>query len=151
MLPMRSEVKEGYLEIREVTTGRVVTTIEVISLTNKRAGYGRNTYEAKRQKVLASHTRLLEIDLLRSGKPMELVNAPAKTDYRILVSRSETRPQAQLFGFNLEQPIPCIPVPLELGDPEPILDLQAILNEIYDQAGFDLTINPMQPPPIPTG
>jgi Protein of unknown function (DUF4058) len=141
-LPMRSEVKEGYLEIREVATGRVVTAIEVLSPTNKRAGYGRNTYEAKRQKLLASQSHLIEIDLLRYGKPMELLNTPTKTDYRILVSRSEERPQARLHGFNQSEPIPPIVVPLEPGDPEPILDLQAILNEIYDQAGFDLTINP---------
>jgi Protein of unknown function (DUF4058) len=142
LLPMRSEVKEGYLEIREIAIGRVVTVIEVLSPTNKRAGYGRNTYEAKRQKILASQTHLIEIDLLRQGKPMELLNAPTKTDYHILVSRSEERPQARLHGFNRSQPIPPIVVPLEPGDPEPTLDLQAILNEIYDQAGFDLTIDP---------
>jgi hypothetical protein len=139
-LPMTSEVKEGYLEIREVATGRVITAIEVLSPTNKRAGYGRNTYEAKRQKLLASQSHLIEIDLLRYGKPMELLNTPTKTDYRILVSRSEDRPQARLYGFDLGQPIPPIVVPLEPGDTEPILNLQALLNEIYDQAGFDLTI-----------
>jgi Protein of unknown function (DUF4058) len=136
----KSEVKEGYLEIREIATGRVITVIEVLSPTNKRAGYGRNTYEAKRQKLLASQSHLIEIDLLRYGKPMELLNTPTKTDYRILVSRSEDRPQARLYGFDLGQPIPPIVVPLEPGDSEPILDLQALLNEIYDQAGFDLTI-----------
>ncbi len=139
MLPMLSEVKEGYLEIREVSTGRVVTAIEVLSPTNKRAGYGRSTYEAKRQRLLASQSHLIEIDLLRYGKPMELLNSPVKTDYRILVSRSEDRPQARLHGFDLGQPIPSIIVPLEPGDSEPILDLQVLLNEIYEQAGFDLT------------
>lgn len=138
-LPMGSEVKEGYLEIREIATGRVITAIEVLSPTNKRAGYGRNTYEAKRQKLLASQSHLIEIDLLRHGRPMDLLNTPTKTDYRILVSRSEDRPQARLHGFDLGQPIPPIVVPLTPGDREPILNLQALLNEIYEQAGFDLT------------
>jgi hypothetical protein len=135
--------------ISAMTSGRS-ETIEVLSPTNKRAGYGRNTYEAKRQKLLASQSHLIEIDLLRYGKPMELLNTPTKTDYRILVSRNEERPQARLHGFNQSQPIPpmvsdrpeVIVVPLEPGDIEPILDLQVILNEIYDQAGFDLTIEP---------
>jgi Protein of unknown function (DUF4058) len=138
-LPMGSEVKEGYLEIREIVTGRVVTAIEVLSPTNKRAGYGRSTYEAKRQKLLASASHLIEIDLLRA--PMELLNTPTKTDYRLLVSRSEDRPQARLYGFDRGQPIPPIGVPLDPGDAEPVLDLQAILYEIYDQAGFDLTLD----------
>jgi hypothetical protein len=146
ILPMLSEIKEGYLEIREVVTGRVVTAIEVLSPTNKRAGYGRNAYEAKRQKILASQSHLVEIDLLRNGKPMELLHVPTRTDYRILVSRSDDRPQARLYSFNRNQPIPPIVIPLEPGDDEPILDLQTLLYEIYDQAGFDLMIDLSQSP-----
>jgi hypothetical protein len=147
IVPMRNEVKEGYLEIREVATGRVITTLEVLSPTNKRTGYGRNAYEAKRNRVLASQTHLVEIDLLRQGKPMDLISAPAATDYRVLVSRSETRPHAVLYGFNVSQPIPPIPIPLEANDHEPSLDLQAILYEIYEQASFDLTLGANDPEP----
>ena len=145
-LPIAQEMKEGYLEIREVATGRVVTAIEVLSPSNKRAGAGRDAYENKRQRVLSSLTHLVEIDLLRAGKPMEMLNAPAKSDYRILVSRSDQRPQAQLYGFDLPQPIPLLPLPLAPNDDEPILNLHQLLDEIYEQAGFDLTINYTQPP-----
>jgi Protein of unknown function (DUF4058) len=31
-------------------------------------------------------------------------------------------------------------IPLEGSDVEPMLDLQGLLNEVYEQAGFDLTI-----------
>jgi Protein of unknown function (DUF4058) len=148
-LPMSEERQEGYLEIREVATGRVVTSIEVLSPTNKRAGNGRNAYIAKRQKVLSSQTHLIEIDLLKAGKPMDLLDAPPRSDYCILVSRSDQRPQATLHGFNLNQPIPVIYIPLEAEDQEPPLDLNQILNEIYDQAGFDLTIDYSQPPQSP--
>jgi hypothetical protein len=60
------EVKERYLEVREVATKELVTVIEVLSPTNKKAGEGRSLYEAKRIKTLTSMTNLVEIDLLRS-------------------------------------------------------------------------------------
>jgi hypothetical protein len=77
---------------------------------------------------------------------MELLTEMPSRQYRILVSRSSERPQAQLYGFNVQQLIPAVPIPLERGDEEPILDLQQLLNEVYEQAGFDLTIDYSQVP-----
>ena len=56
------------------------------------------------------------------------------------MSRVSDRPQAQLYGFSVQQPIPAIVIPLERGDVEPLLDLQRLLDEVYEQAGFDLTM-----------
>jgi Protein of unknown function (DUF4058) len=64
-LPMPVEVKESYLEVREVGTHQVITVIEVLSPKNKRKGEGRIAYEKKRQRVLGSFSHLVEIDLLR--------------------------------------------------------------------------------------
>ncbi len=145
-LPIAQEVNEGYLEIREVATGRVVTSIEVLSPTNKRSGNGRDAYLSKRQRVLGSLTHLVEIDLLRAGRAMEMLTEMPSYHYRILVSRVSDRPQAQLYGFNLQQPIPAIVIPLERGDGEPLLELQGLLDQVYEQAGFDLTIDYSQAP-----
>jgi Protein of unknown function (DUF4058) len=101
MLPLLEQRREGYLEIREVTTGRVVTSIELLSPTNKRAGNGRDAYMSKRQRVLGSMMHLVEIDLLRSGRSMTVVTEMPPSHYRILVSKSDDRPQAQLYAFNL--------------------------------------------------
>lgn len=148
-LPMPEEVRESYLEVREVGTGEVVTTIEVLSPKNKRSGEGRNAYETKRRRVLASLTHLVEIDLLRAGTPMTILNPAISSQYRILVSRSNSRPSADLYAFNLPDPIPAFPLPLKQNDQEPLVDLQIILSDIYDRAGFDLAINydrPLVPP-----
>lgn len=139
-LPMSVEVKERYLEIRAVATRELVTVIEILSPANKRSGKGRAIYEAKRMRILASMTHLVEIDLLRSGKPLPMMGETA-SHYRILVSRSNLRPDADLFAFNLPHPIPAFPVPLQLGDPEPVVDLQRLLNDIYDRARLDLAID----------
>jgi Protein of unknown function (DUF4058) len=145
-IPLAEEVQERYLEIREIATGRVVTVIELLSPKNKRSGDGRDAYSQKRQRIMLSQTHLVEIDLLRSGDPLPMVGA-ATSDYRILVSRSDQRPKAQLYAFNLRQPIPTIQIPLA-ANTAVTLDLQPLLHQIYDRARLALAID-YQKPPIP--
>ncbi|MBW4623913.1 MAG: DUF4058 family protein [Cyanosarcina radialis HA8281-LM2] len=140
-LPLSETLTEGYLEIRAVATGEVITAIEVLSPKNKLSAAGRLQYETKRQKVLGSATHLVEIDLLRQGEPMPILEQGIQSHYRILVSRSEIRPKAQLYGFNLPQRVPVFPVPLEASEAEPLVDLQRSIDEIYDQGGYDLRID----------
>jgi hypothetical protein len=110
-LPMAEEVIERYLEIREVTTGDVVTVIEILSHSNKTSRQGREQYERKRLAVLASLTHLVEIDLLRAGAPMpmRLLDNGNGSDYRLLISRSQHRPRADVYLFGVRQPIPEVP------------------------------------------
>jgi hypothetical protein len=148
-LPMPSVIRQGYLEIRDVATSEVVTVLEVLSPTNKRPGEGRLTYAAKRQTILASATNFVEIDLLRQWSP--LIEAPEAlaAHYRILVSASTQRPRADLYAFNLQNPLPVFPLPLGTGDPEPSVDLKVLLDEIYDQSGYDLVIDYREDPVPP--
>ena len=145
-VPVPELIKQGYLEVREVATSEVVTAVEILSPINKRAGDGRQQYESKRNKVLGSATHLVEIDLLRQGKPMPVYPKGTQTHYRILVSRGNRRPQADLYAFNLPDAIPSFPLPLKPGDKEPLVDLQELLNDIYDRASYDLAIDYQQEP-----
>ncbi|HBE21276.1 MAG TPA: hypothetical protein DEG17_05080 [Cyanobacteria bacterium UBA11149] len=148
-VPLPETVKQGYLEIREVATKEVVTTIELISPVNKRSGEGRKQYETKRNRVLGSATHLVEIDLLRRGEPLSVYGSNIKTHYRILVSRGDCRPSADLYGFNVQDAIPLFPIPLKSGDREPLVNLQELLNNVYDQASYDLEIDYTQKPVPP--
>jgi hypothetical protein len=141
MLPMPLEMREGYLEIREVATQAVITVIELLSPTNKRPGKGWETYQAKRQAVLASKTHLVEIDLLRGGMIMPLSGLVPPSDYRILVSRSSQRPRADLYLFNLEDAVPTFALPLVAEANQPSIDLYSLLNQAYDRAGYAVAIN----------
>ncbi|MBE9085591.1 DUF4058 family protein [Tolypothrix sp. PCC 7601] len=145
-LPLPLEIKEGYLEIREVSTGQVVTVIEVISPTNKLTKAGRKSYLEKREKIFQSDTNLLEIDLIINGDKMPTLTNIPDTDYHILVVRSHQLPSAQLFAFTVREAIPNVTIPLEQQEQEIKLDLQKLLLEIYEQAGFDLTLDYNQPP-----
>ena len=71
-LPMPITIREGYLEIQEVATKEVVTTIEILSPANKKSGKGRKMYLKKREKILDTLTNFIEIDLLRRGQQMPL-------------------------------------------------------------------------------
>jgi hypothetical protein len=150
-IPIPEEVRESYLEVREVGTGEVVTVIELLSPKNKRPGEGRKAYDTKRQQVFGSSTHLVEIDLLRGGEPMPILGNQINSDYRILVSRSELRPQAELYPFNLQEKIPTFILPLRKGDTEPLVDLQSVIQDLFDRAGFDLAIDYTREPVPPIG
>jgi hypothetical protein len=147
-LPIPEEVRERYLEVREVRTGEVITVIEVLSPKNKRSGTGRTAYEKKRQSVLRSQTHLVEIDLLRGGSPMPM-SQMEKTDYRILVSQASSRPVADLYGFTLREPIPSFLLPLKLEDEGFVVNLQEIFSGVYDRGSYDMRIDYRQPVPRP--
>jgi hypothetical protein len=141
ILPIPDIVREGYLEVREVLTGEVVTVLEVLSPGNKRPGRGRRVYELKRQRILESQTHLVEVDLLRGGAPMRVVGKWPVTAYRIVISRSDRRPRAELYAFGVQEPIPSFPLPLRVGDVEPRVDIQTLVQELYDRAGYDLAVD----------
>ena len=147
-LPVLDPLTESYLEIRAVETGVVITTIEVLSPKNKQAGVSRLRYESKRAAILSSPSHFIEIDLLRQGQPMTVLDPVGTSHYRILVSRSHTRPKADLYAFNLPDLISTIPIPLGIEDDEPRLQLQQLVDAIYDRGGYALRIN-YQDPPVP--
>ncbi|MCS7264514.1 MAG: DUF4058 family protein, partial [Armatimonadetes bacterium] len=52
-------------------------------------------------------------------------------------SRSYKRPIAEVYAWTIKQPLPTIPIPLKRGDEDVMLDLQKVLNAVYDRAGYD--------------
>ena len=148
-LPMPETVRERYLEVRDVATREVVTVIEILSPKNKRAGEGRQAYDKKRLRVFGSSTHLVEIDLLRNGEPMTVFGNNIASHYRILGAQGDRRPSGDLCPFNLQNPIPQFALPLRAEDTEPVIDLQALLNEIYDISGYDLVIDYSKEPVPP--
>jgi hypothetical protein len=148
-LSSTEEVRETYLEGREISTGRVVTVLELLSPKNKRNGEGRSAYERKQQQVLASVTHFVEIDLLRRGQAFPLGESAVTAPYYVMVARGDRRPNADLYSFALQESMPSFPMPLADASIEPIVPLQDIFNALYDRAGFDLAIDYRQPIPKP--
>lgn len=145
------QLKESYLEIRDVKTRSVVTVIEVLSPANKLDVEGRRQYWQKRLTIFGTLTSLVEIDLLRAGEPFDESARRARSDYRVLVSRGFQRAKSHLYLFGMRQTIPSIPVPLLPDLIEPLLDLNRLVHDLYTRARFDLTIDYNEPPIPPLG
>jgi Protein of unknown function (DUF4058) len=148
VLPQFEEVRERYLEIRDTQTHAVVTAVQILSPSNKAPGEGRAAYEEKRRQVLSTLTNLVEIDLLRGGKPMEM-QPPPQGDYCILVGAGWERPRARLYACSIRQALPEVPVPLRRGEQEARLPLGKLLADIYARAYYDLRLDYRQPPEPP--
>jgi hypothetical protein len=136
------------VEVLDLSDRSLVTAIEVLSATNK-AGDGRAEYLAKRRRMLARDSHLIELDLLRSGKRVPMADPLPDTPYFALVSRVERRPTADVWPISLRQPLPTIPVPLRLGDADVPLDLQAVLTTLYDVFRYGRELDYTRPPAVP--
>jgi Protein of unknown function (DUF4058) len=136
------------VEIRDPVGRRLVTAIEILSPTNKH-GDGRDEYAVKRQELLAGPAHLVEIDLLRVGDRFPIDRALPSVPYFVFVSRADRRPEVGIWPIPLAAPVPLIRIPLDTGDPDVPLDIQAVLTRLHDEMGYDLSVNYAAPPTGP--
>jgi hypothetical protein len=136
------------LEIRDLHERRLVTSIEVLSPSNKH-GEGRQEYLAKRRRVLLGTAHLIEIDLLRKGQRLPMKELLPPAPYYVYVGRSETRPDTDVWPVLLDRPLPSVPVPLLAEDPDVMLDLQLAFTTVCDLSDYDLEIDYTKPADVP--
>jgi hypothetical protein len=129
-LPQIHVTRVPSLEICDRRDRSVVTAIELISPTNKASGGDL----VRRFLLLKSRTHFVEIDLRRGGQRPDPPQLPP-CDYYALVSRVEDRPRVGVWPILLRDRLPNIPIPLTAPDADVSLDLQALLNHVYDR-GF---------------
>jgi hypothetical protein len=146
-LPAVDVERVSFVEVRDRRNRQLVTLVELLSPANKRPGPDRDQYLAKRNAALASSVHFLEIDLLRGGRRMPVEGMPP-CDYCVLLSRLETRPRAGIWPLGLRERLPVIPIPLRDPDADAQLDLQEVLNDIYDRARYGTYIYEGSPDPV---
>ncbi|MFO0950485.1 MAG: DUF4058 family protein [Isosphaeraceae bacterium] len=132
-LPWPDVEPQAFLEVRDRSSRELVTVIELFSPTNKTRH--RDQYLRKREQVIVSTAHLVEIDLLQGGEPMPAPDRP-ECDYSVTVSRAGQRPEADFWPVRLRDRLPVIPVPLRAPDPDATLDLQALLDAVYDAGRY---------------
>ncbi len=139
------ERRETLVEIRTKTDRgeRIVTTIEILSWTNKTPGEkGRDLYIKKQQELLDAPIHLVEIDLLRGGEHTTLLSRRriqrrvGRFDYHASVHRFDKWVDCFVYATRLQEPLPEIAVPLLPGDGDVPLDLQAVFDRCYDAGPY---------------
>jgi hypothetical protein len=149
---------EGFIEIVDTGSGyRVVTVVEVLSPANKGAAADREAYLHKQEALRQGGVSLVEIDLLRAGTRVQVLPETRlppddRTPYRVCVVRAWRPRQAAFYPIELRRRLPVIPIPLREHDPEPLLDLQALLDQAYERGGWDdLDYSRPPEPPLEPG
>lgn len=143
--------REAFLTVRERSDMAVITVIEVLSPTNKRAhSDGRREYLKKRGHGLLSPAHLVELDLLRGGERLPTRELLPPGDYYALICRSTRRPIAEVYPWTLHDPLPNLPIPLADEDDDLVLDLQAVFTSVYDRAlyAYSLDYRSLIEPPL---
>ncbi|MGC8639518.1 MAG: DUF4058 family protein [Isosphaeraceae bacterium] len=139
------EFREPFVEIYASVDGkkRLVTSIEVLSLSNKTAGeHGRELYLRKQREILGSQVHLVEIDLLRGGEHTTAVPFEAARDecgafdYHVCVHAYNEAEVFQVYPMQLEEPLATLEIPLLPEDSPVLLDLQTVFKRCYDAGPY---------------
>jgi hypothetical protein len=147
---IEEEHREAFVEVLENAAGeKLVTAIEILSPSNKRAGTGREVYLRKRQSLMLEGVNFIEIDLLRGGKKMPMRDDYPPSPYTLLVARAKQMRRCLVWPAYFRIPLPPIPVPLLPPDADLTLHVQPLLDDVYRRSRYDHSIDyskPLSPP-----
>jgi Protein of unknown function (DUF4058) len=148
---IQEEHREAFIEIDEMTPEqRLVTCIEVLSPSNKHSGTeGWDLYQRKRQSLLLGDVNLVEIDLLRGGMRMPMLDPWPDAPYNLLVARAKKAQLCRVWAAHFRWSLPSLPVPLTKPDSDVFLALQPMIDAIYQRSRYERSIDyskPLKPP-----
>jgi hypothetical protein len=145
---------ESFIEIRDRESGnRVITVIEVLSVANKVAGPGQKRYLEKREELQQGEVSLVEINLLRTGDdllpcPPDSLPASHRTPYYACAQRGWKPTAVEVYAISLRERLPAIKIPLRPIEDDVPLDLQALIEQCYENGAYD-SINYRKDPDPP--
>jgi hypothetical protein len=138
--------RETYIEILYQPNLSLVATLELLSPANKEQP-GRTEYLAKRRALIYQQVHLVELDLLLGGRRLPMQEPLPSADYYYFVSRSERRPNCDVYSWKLDQSLPTVPIPLRAPDPDILVDLGAVFATAYARGRFFRRVNYAGPIP----
>jgi hypothetical protein len=142
------EIREHSIEIRRLPDRELVTTIELLSPSNK-LGEGIGEYRSKRSDLLTGRVNVVEIDLLRYGTRTKLARPLPSGDYFTFVFFGERRRPVEVYAWSIRRALPTFPIPLRAPDPPVPFDLAAVVSDTYNLANYGRKIKYSRPIPPP--
>ncbi|MFO0844541.1 MAG: DUF4058 family protein [Gemmataceae bacterium] len=129
------EETEAFLQVKYRPDASVITTLELLSPTNKE-GKGRQQYLEKRNELIRDDVHMVELDLLLGGARLPTEGRLPPGDYYAYVSRGDHRPRCDVYGWPLPHRLPRIKIPLKAPDPDVVFDLQELFSETFRRGRY---------------
>jgi hypothetical protein len=141
--PLEIEDRETFVEIYDLRQDRqLVTGIEILSPSNKRyRSSGWDEYLRKRRAFMNGAANFVEIDLLRGGRRMPMRGTWPNSPYYVLLSRKDRAPRCEVWPAYSLLPLPRVPVPLSYGDADIEVDLQPMVDAIFERSRYYFDID----------
>jgi len=146
-LPNYDENPEAYIDIRTFPDRELVTSIEILSPSNKSAS-GHGEYWTKRASMILQGVHLVEIDLLLQGRRLPVIEPLPPGDFYAYVSRGNRRPRCEVYAWSIRRPLPKLPIPLKAPDPDVLLDLAQAVETTFNGGRFEQNL--LYEMPIPS-
>ncbi len=140
------ESREALLNIFEASTRRLVTSVELLSPSNKRPGAGREEYRNKQLRLYGEGVNLVEIDFIRGGMnallvPGERLSSLGPFDFVTGKLRAAEYLRYEARTWTLRESIPMLTVPLDAEEPEVPVELQAVYQRTFANSAFTRLLN----------
>lgn len=151
----RDEIREWLIEVRSADDNRLVTSIELLSPSNKSTH--RAEYRRKQRELAERQVNLIELDFLRAGAHTTAVpltharQSAGAFDYHVCVYRPEEPEEFEVYPIRLPQRLPMIRVPLRPGATVEV-HLQPVFDRAYDVGVYGRRLRyagPADPPLTP--
>jgi hypothetical protein len=139
-LPIMTQVRDVWIEVRLRPKRTPVTLIEVLSPANMTSD-GFLEYKRKREKTIGQQVHLVELDLLLGGRRLPMGRPLPRGDGYALISRAERRPDSEVYAWTIRDPLPRIPIPLFPPDADILLDLARVFAIAYRRGRYARSIN----------
>jgi hypothetical protein len=142
---------EDFIEVRERTSGKPVTLIDVLSPANKMADEGRRAYHVSRREGIEAGANLVEVDLILQGRPTLEYSREglAAWHYAVTLTRTNHRERFEIFTSTLQKRLPRFRLPLSSDDRDMVIDLQTAFARCYDRGCFSSRIDyELEPQPL---
>lgn len=119
--------------------GELITVIEILRPANKNVNRG--DYRKKRDAYLEENINLVEIDLLREGKPVYEfpIESPPNgkpVDYSIATRRRGVPGRREFYAIYLRDALPILSIPLREQDDDVTIDLQKLVNRVFESGRY---------------
>ncbi len=135
--------EQPYLEIVSDDGDRLVTALEILSMTKKIPGdAGRTAYQQKHEEFRLGNVNVVEIDLLRGGThttaaPLgQLRRVLPGFDYHLCTTLVGRPLRHFIKPFRVTDPLPPLVVPLDPGVSPVRIELQPLFDNLYDAGRY---------------